>query len=193
MPLSFLQSLIDSPCFPPPVAAHLKELVVCSLDAAKCILLNFSAAQSRALCVPSSAMHVHKRVYSEGTCSEDTCPYTVASERTCFEKLSTLRPSFPNAAGSDIEALQYPPVIEQVKMRCRFLLSFAGKDLPEVLSLPLFAEGALAHPFRGQAVDANSLGWAMAAVSSRAFRVHGPTKPAALLPLVGLPRGEGLP
>lgn len=113
--------------------------------------------------------------------------------KSVFWKSYQHRGCHPSAAGSDIEALQYPPVIEQVKMRCRFLLSFAGKDLPEVLSLPLFAEGALAHPFRGQAVDANSLGWAMAAVSSRAFRVHGPTKPAALLPLVGMPRREGLP
>lgn len=29
------------------------------------------------------------------------------------------------------------------------------------------------HPFGGQDVDASSLGWAMAAVSSRAFRLYG--------------------
>jgi hypothetical protein len=142
---------------------------------------------------PPSAVHVHESTYLEGTCSEDYVRTVQLQKVRVLEKLSTPWPSFLSAAGSDIEALQYPPVIEQVKMRCRFLLSFAGKDLPEVLSLPLFAEGALAHPFRGQAVDANSLGWAMAAVSSRAFRVHGPTKPAALLPLVGMPRGAGLP
>lgn len=29
------------------------------------------------------------------------------------------------------------------------------------------------HPFEGSNVDASSLGWAMSAVSSRAFRLHG--------------------
>lgn len=29
------------------------------------------------------------------------------------------------------------------------------------------------HPFGGQEVDASSLGWAMSAVSSRAFRLYG--------------------
>lgn len=29
------------------------------------------------------------------------------------------------------------------------------------------------HPFSGQEVNASSLGWAMSAVSSRAFRLHG--------------------
>lgn len=29
------------------------------------------------------------------------------------------------------------------------------------------------HPFGGQELNASSLGWAMSAVSSRAFRLHG--------------------
>lgn len=29
------------------------------------------------------------------------------------------------------------------------------------------------HPFGGQDIDASSLGWAMSAVSSRAFRLYG--------------------
>lgn len=33
------------------------------------------------------------------------------------------------------------------------------------------------HPFGGQDVDASSLGWAMSAVSSRAFRLHGKKLP----------------
>lgn len=33
------------------------------------------------------------------------------------------------------------------------------------------------HPFGGQNVDASSLGWAMSAVSSRAFRLHGKKLP----------------
>lgn len=32
------------------------------------------------------------------------------------------------------------------------------------------------HPFEGLDVDASSLGWAMSAVSSRAFRLHGMNK-----------------
>lgn len=33
------------------------------------------------------------------------------------------------------------------------------------------------HPFGGQDVDASSLGWAMSAVSSRAFRLYGKELP----------------
>lgn len=33
------------------------------------------------------------------------------------------------------------------------------------------------HPFGGQEVDASSLGWAMSAVSSRAFRLYGEKDP----------------
>lgn len=33
------------------------------------------------------------------------------------------------------------------------------------------------HPFGGQDVDASSLGWAMSAVSSRAFRLYGNKRP----------------
>lgn len=33
------------------------------------------------------------------------------------------------------------------------------------------------HPFEGQTVDASSLGWAMSAVSSRAFRLYGNKRP----------------
>lgn len=39
-------------------------------------------------------------------------------------------------------------------------------------------------PFDGFTVDANALGWAYACASSRAFRVAGPDRPAAMLPLV---------
>ena len=60
----------------------------------------------------------------------------------------------------------------QVLRRCKWLLSFAAKELAET-------DGPLA------AVDANALGWAMACCSSRAFRIRGVDKPAALLPLIG--------
>lgn len=49
------------------------------------------------------------------------------------------------------------------------------------------------HPFGGQDVNASSLGWAMSAVSSRAFRFHGEILPNGktadipmLLPLIDM-------
>jgi hypothetical protein len=74
---------------------------------------------------------------------------------------------------------QYPPVSEQVKKRCRWMLSFASGPLAAA------AAGADA-PFGGAAVDANSLGWALAAVSSRAFRMRGPNAPASMLPIIDI-------
>lgn len=56
----------------------------------------------------------------------------------------------------------------QVNKRCRFLLDFE-QEVRRVLENLKPSE----HPFGGQNVDASSLGWAMSAVSSRAFRVHG--------------------
>lgn len=70
-------------------------------------------------------------------------------------------------SGEDIKNLQYAPFLYQVNKRCRFLLEFEREvksSLENVKSDD--------HPFGGQAVDASSLGWAMSAVSSRAFRLH---------------------
>lgn len=52
-------------------------------------------------------------------------------------------------AGEELVALQYPPVVEQVKKRCRWLLQFS--------------QGALSQqgeegPMHGAQVDANALG-----------------------------------
>ncbi|XP_078433030.1 rubisco methyltransferase family protein isoform X2 [Wolffia australiana] len=71
-------------------------------------------------------------------------------------------------SGDDIKNLHYAPLIHQVNKRCRFLLSFE-KDVRSML------EGIDSgdHPFSGQCVDASSVGWAMSAVSSRAFRLSG--------------------
>ncbi|KAF8068228.1 SETD3 [Scenedesmus sp. PABB004] len=91
-----------------------------------------------------------------------------------------------------LEAVEYPPVVEQVKRRGRWLHRFA---LDVLAKLP----GTPADPFDGVAVDTNSLGWALAVVTSRAFRVAGPTAPAALLPLIDManhsfqPNAEVLP
>jgi len=75
----------------------------------------------------------------------------------------------------EVEALQYPPLQAQVRKRGLFLNDFA-KD-----TLPKYSEA-----FNGVSLDINALGWAMTAVSSRAFRLGGPGRPAALLPLADM-------
>ncbi|PWA66541.1 rubisco methyltransferase family protein [Artemisia annua] len=70
--------------------------------------------------------------------------------------------------GEDIQNLQYAPLLHQVNKRCRFLLDFEKEVTRQVGELKLQD-----HPFGGADVDASSLGWAMSAVSSRAFRLHG--------------------
>ncbi|XP_047332485.1 actin-histidine N-methyltransferase [Impatiens glandulifera] len=71
-------------------------------------------------------------------------------------------------SGEDIKNLQYAPLLHQVNKRCRFLLEF-DKSVRQMLEDVELDE----HPFGGQDVDASSLGWAMSAVSSRAFRLYG--------------------
>ncbi|KAK1419878.1 hypothetical protein QVD17_29298 [Tagetes erecta] len=71
-------------------------------------------------------------------------------------------------SGDDIKNLQYAPLLYQVNKRCRFLLDFEKEVRREVEDVKLQN-----HPFGGRDVDASSLGWAMSAVSSRAFRLHG--------------------
>lgn len=52
--------------------------------------------------------------------------------------------------------------------RCSFLLEFE-KEIKTLLE----TVEPKHHPFGGQEVNASSLGWAMSAVSSRAFCLHG--------------------
>jgi histone-lysine N-methyltransferase SETD3 len=66
----------------------------------------------------------------------------------------------------------------QVKKRCRWLLSFTQQALAPV-------RGGAADPFAGAEVDANALGWALAVVTSRAFRTRGPNQVCARLRLQG--------
>ncbi|EEF36417.1 conserved hypothetical protein [Ricinus communis] len=70
--------------------------------------------------------------------------------------------------GEDIKNLQYAPLLHQVNKRCRFLLDFE-KEVEHTLKNLKPSD----HPYGGQHVDASSLGWAMSAVSSRAFRLYG--------------------
>ena len=79
---------------------------------------------------------------------------------------------------------QYPPVSEQVKKRCRWLLTFAAGPLASARADA--AAASEAAPFSGAVIDANALGWALAAVSSRAYRTRGPSLPAAMLPLIDI-------
>ncbi|XP_030499723.2 uncharacterized protein LOC115715072 [Cannabis sativa] len=74
--------------------------------------------------------------------------------------------------GEDIKNLQYAPLLYQVNKRCRFLLDFEQEVRRALENLKL-----IDHPFGGLDVDASSLGWAMSAVSSRAFRLHGKKLP----------------
>ncbi|KAG0485556.1 hypothetical protein HPP92_009635 [Vanilla planifolia] len=71
-------------------------------------------------------------------------------------------------SGKDIENLQYAPLVHQVNKRCRFLLLF-DKDIKDLLEHVELKD----HPFGGQDLNSSSLGWAMSAVSSRAFRLYG--------------------
>ncbi|KNA19815.1 hypothetical protein SOVF_057960 [Spinacia oleracea] len=68
----------------------------------------------------------------------------------------------------EISDLNFVPLITQVKKRCRFLFNF-DKQVKGAVSNIKPGD----HPFGGHDIDASSLGWAMAAVSSRAFRLHG--------------------
>ncbi|KAH6792690.1 Rubisco methyltransferase family protein [Perilla frutescens var. hirtella] len=90
--------------------------------------------------------------------------------------------------GEDIKNLQYAPLLQQVNKRCRFLLEF-DKLVKGALENVKLDE----HPFGGQEVDASALGWAMSAVSSRAFRLYGSKRPDGtrvsapmLLPLIDM-------
>lgn len=74
--------------------------------------------------------------------------------------------------GEDIKNLQYAPLLYQVNKRCRFLLEFE-QEVKNALKNLKPSE----HPFGCQYVDASSLGWAMSAVSSRAFRLYGKKLP----------------
>jgi len=67
----------------------------------------------------------------------------------------------------EVQSLQYIPMIHQVNKRCKCLLSFEGHVNTEVNGL-----APERHPFGGQHVDAAALGWAMSAVSTRAFRLQ---------------------
>ncbi|WCJ33613.1 Rubisco methyltransferase family protein [Euphorbia peplus] len=90
--------------------------------------------------------------------------------------------------GEDIKNLQYAPLLYQVNKRCRFLLDFEQQVKQTLENLKPDH-----HPYGGQDVDASSLGWAMSAVSTRAFRLYGeklpdgnPNTVPMMLPLIDM-------
>ncbi|KAK3275910.1 hypothetical protein CYMTET_15991 [Cymbomonas tetramitiformis] len=92
--------------------------------------------------------------------------------------LRTLPASFPGSpvffAAAEFDALQMP-LASVAKQRCA--------------ALHHLASGPLAGPqpaFSGCSVDLNAVGWALACVSSRAFRVHGAGLAPSLLPVMDL-------
>ena len=68
-----------------------------------------------------------------------------------------------------------PRARAQVKKRCRWLLEFTQQALAPIRG------DAARDPFGGAALDANALGWALAVVTSRAFRTRGPGQVRRLL------------
>jgi hypothetical protein len=75
-------------------------------------------------------------------------------------------------------ACVFARIFSQVRKRCVYLGQLA--------SILAAQHTARTDAFGGVAVNADALGWALAATTSRAFRVFGPERPAALLPLIDM-------
>eukprot|EP00640_Fibrocapsa_japonica_P000917 CAMPEP_0113952414 /NCGR_PEP_ID=MMETSP1339-20121228/90406_1 /TAXON_ID=94617 /ORGANISM="Fibrocapsa japonica" /LENGTH=667 /DNA_ID=CAMNT_0000961025 /DNA_START=220 /DNA_END=2223 /DNA_ORIENTATION=- /assembly_acc=CAM_ASM_000762 len=80
---------------------------------------------------------------------------------------------------TELEAIEDPAIMEEVKQRCSFLMTFARHHLRD---LP----GSDLDPFYGHLIDRNILGWALAAVFSRAFVLDGPDNQPEFVPLLDL-------
>ena len=81
---------------------------------------------------------------------------------------------------AELDALEYPPVSSQVVKRCRWLVEFSGMEDVQRLGRELFGAEA------ANILSPNTLGWALSAVTSRAFRPGGEGGAAALLPLIDM-------
>eukprot|EP00040_Diaphanoeca_grandis_P034396 m.213109 g.213109 ORF g.213109 m.213109 type:complete len:528 (+) comp33140_c0_seq1:161-1744(+) len=84
---------------------------------------------------------------------------------------------------TDVQHLQYAPVINQINRRGRFLYDFSQGPLSSKDHLELFD---------GHAVSINDFGWAFSSVSSRAFSVRGIGKPRSLLPMIDMANHGGV-
>eukprot|EP00201_Polytomella_parva_P005787 CAMPEP_0175080622 /NCGR_PEP_ID=MMETSP0052_2-20121109/25621_1 /TAXON_ID=51329 ORGANISM="Polytomella parva, Strain SAG 63-3" /NCGR_SAMPLE_ID=MMETSP0052_2 /ASSEMBLY_ACC=CAM_ASM_000194 /LENGTH=563 /DNA_ID=CAMNT_0016351365 /DNA_START=76 /DNA_END=1768 /DNA_ORIENTATION=+ len=106
---------------------------------------------------------------------------------TYIKNLPATFPGIPTFFGKDaIDAIDYPPVVRQIQKRGSWMFKFSRDVLAR---LP----GTSLDVFGGTLVDINALGWACAAVSSRAFRTRGPSRPAAMLPLVDMANHSAFP
>lgn len=88
-------------------------------------------------------------------------------------------PMFFNS--QSIAALQYVPAINQIKFRNKWMISYVGEHLAPNSGDAVAAD----HPLAFQTLDANVMGWAFAAVTSRAFRVRPGGSPA-MMPLIDM-------
>jgi len=98
--------------------------------------------------------------------------------------ISSLPVGFPGVpifwSKAELDALEYPPVSSQVVKRCRWLVEFSGMEDVQRLGRELFGADA------ANILSPNTLGWALSAVTSRAFRSGGEGGTAALLPLIDM-------
>ena len=85
-------------------------------------------------------------------------------------------------------AREYAPFHAQIVKRAAWVSSFARDHLDVPARTAALSRAGGADPLAGVTVDAGGLGWALAAVTSRAFAVAGASAsaPRALLPLIDM-------
>ena len=106
----------------------------------------------------------------------DESPYA-----TYVSNLPVGFPGIPIFYAKDaLDALEYPPVSSQVVKRCRWLAEFCSMDDVKRFGKELFGDDAT------DMLSPNMLGWALSAVTSRAFRPGGEGSSAAMLPLIDM-------
>ena len=81
----------------------------------------------------------------------------------------------------DVAALQYPPMQQQINKRSRLLSTLSHAITTEQRQQQ--QHSVTVDPFHGQSIAPSLLGWAMSAVSSRAFSFHSHRR---LLPLIDM-------
>jgi len=103
----------------------------------------------------------------------------VHSDSLYWPYIRHLPMSFPGIplffSPQEVQALQYLPIQEQIKRRSLFLQKMTDELIPNY-----------ADVFSYVGVNINILGWAMVAVSTRAFRMNGKSRPASMVPLIDM-------
>ena len=117
------------------------------------------------------------RLLSERTKQYSAAPGTAASFYQPYIDLLPLAYSTPLFyQRDDVQALQYPPVQQQINKRSRLLSTLSR-------AIAAQQQSGSADAFHGQDVSPSLLGWAMSAASSRAFSFHSHRR---LLPLIDM-------